>query len=94
MAGGSRRRSGLVPDSIGADPKGSADDSDSLRHAFRIEGEIPMLLLALGVATGLVLTAVVIAKVASGGGASTPDLGSMSDQWLASYNASRHAPSL
>jgi hypothetical protein len=53
-----------------------------------------MLLLALGVATGLVLTGVVIAKVASAGGASTPDLGSMSDQWLASYNASRHAPSL
>ena len=82
------------PDSTGADPEGSADDSDSLRHAFRIEGEIPMLLLALGVATGLVLTAVLIGRVASGSGGRTPDLGSMSDQWLASYNASRHAPSM
>jgi hypothetical protein len=75
-------------------PKGSADDRDSLRDEFRVEGEIPMLLLALGVATGLLLTAVVVAKVASASGASAPDLGSMSDQWLASYNASRHAPSL
>jgi hypothetical protein len=53
-----------------------------------------MLLLALGVATGLVLTAFLVAKVASGSGGSTTDLGSMSDQWLASYNASRHAPSI
>ncbi len=53
-----------------------------------------MLLLALGVAIGLVLTAVVVAKVASGSGGRTPDLGWMSDQWLAAYNASRHAPSL
>jgi len=53
-----------------------------------------MLLLALGVAIGLVLTAVVVAKVASASGGSTPDLGSMSDQWIASYNASRQAPSL
>jgi hypothetical protein len=53
-----------------------------------------MFLLALGVATGLVLTAVLIARVTSGSGGGTPDLGSMSDQWLASYNASRHAPSV
>jgi hypothetical protein len=52
-----------------------------------------MLLLALGVGFGLVLTAVVIAKVASGS-SRTPDLGSMSDQWLIAYNASRHSPSL
>lgn len=52
-----------------------------------------MLLLALGITLGLLLTAVVVAKVAAGSGGRTPDLGSMSDQWIAAYNASRHAPS-
>lgn len=53
-----------------------------------------MLLLALGVALGLVLTAVVIAKVSSGSGGRTPDLGWMSDQWIAAYNASRQSSSM
>jgi hypothetical protein len=53
-----------------------------------------MLLLALGLALGLVLTALLVMKVAHRSGGRTPDLGSMSDQWIAAYNASRHAPSL
>jgi hypothetical protein len=52
-----------------------------------------MLLLALGVGLGLVLTTVVVVKIGYGSGVHTPDLGFMSNQWIAAYNASRQSSS-
>ena len=53
-----------------------------------------MLLLALGVGAGLVLTTVVLVRMGYGSGVQTPDLGSMSNQWIAAYNASRQSSSM
>lgn len=49
-----------------------------------------MLILTLG----LVLTAVLVVKVWSLAGLDAVDLGSMSRQWVAAYNASQPASSL
>lgn len=55
-----------------------------------MEGGTPVLILTLG----LVLTAVLVVKVWSLAGLHAVDLGSMSRQWVAAYNASQPASSL
>jgi hypothetical protein len=49
-----------------------------------------MLILTLG----LVLTAILLAKVGYWGKRHAADLGSMSHQWVAAYQSSRHASSI
>ena len=48
-----------------------------------------MLVIVLGV----VLTAIIVAKVGYRSGAHSLDFGTMSHQWLAAYNASRPSSS-
>jgi hypothetical protein len=51
-----------------------------------------MLVLALGL--GLGLTTVLLGSMARRRGSRAADLGAMSDQWLAAYNASPHSSSV
>jgi len=51
-----------------------------------------MLVLALGL--GLGLTTVLLGSVARRRGSRGADLGAMSDQWIAAYNASPHSSSV
>jgi hypothetical protein len=50
---------------------------------------IPMLVMAVG----FVCTAALFLKAGSRGGAHSPHLGAVSDQWVASYRASEPASS-
>jgi hypothetical protein len=51
-----------------------------------------MLVIALGL--GLGLTMVLLGSVARRRGSRGADLGAMSDQWIAAYNASPHSSSV
>ena len=51
-----------------------------------------MLVLAFGL--GLGLTMVLLGSMARRRGSRTADLGAMSDQWVAAYNASAHSSSI
>lgn len=64
---------------------------DSVSVGAKSEDSL-MLVLALGL--GLGLTTVLLGSVARRRGSRRADLGAMSDQWIAAYNASPHSSSV